>query len=61
VGFKTARFHVTTGPASLFERVRFKLQRNYELKVHPRHVRTARSNGALLSKSCGTSIRIAGS
>ena len=37
--FETARFHVETGPSSLFERVRFKMVGRYQLKAHPVHVR----------------------
>jgi hypothetical protein len=36
--FPTARFHVTTGPASLFGRVHFKMRGRYQLKTHPAHV-----------------------
>lgn len=36
--FETARFHVQTGPSSLFERVRVKMAGRYQLKTHPAHV-----------------------
>jgi hypothetical protein len=36
--FETARFHVLTGPAELFGRVRFKMRAVRVLKVHARHV-----------------------
>ena len=36
--FKTARFHVLTGPSELFARVRFKMQDVHVLKMHARHV-----------------------
>ena len=37
-GFETAQFHASTGPASLFERVRFVMQAKRELKVHAKHL-----------------------
>jgi hypothetical protein len=36
--FRVARFHVSTGPSALFERVRFKMRDVRDLKTHPRHV-----------------------
>ncbi len=35
--FEKARFHVSSGPASLFERVRFKMATRRELKLHATH------------------------
>ncbi|MFC6618400.1 hypothetical protein [Deinococcus radiophilus] len=37
--FEKARFHIATGPASLFERVRFKMQGRRQLKWHAQHLR----------------------
>ena len=37
--FKTARFHVETGPQSLFDRVRFKMAGRRKLKFHAAHLR----------------------
>jgi hypothetical protein len=37
--FETARFHVDTGPASLFERVRFKMSAPARLRVDPGHAK----------------------
>lgn len=36
--FETARFHVSTGPESLFERVRAVLDEPTELRIDPEHV-----------------------
>jgi hypothetical protein len=36
--FEKARFHVATGPPSLFDRVRFKMRGRRTLKVHAPHV-----------------------
>src|SRR5262245_1996798 len=36
--FQKARFHVATGPQSLFDRVRFKMGGKRTLKVHAAHV-----------------------
>ena len=35
--FETARFHIKTGPSSLFERINFKLKDVTFLKVHANH------------------------
>lgn len=35
--FEKARFHVSSGPAALFERVRFKMATRRELKLHAAH------------------------
>jgi hypothetical protein len=36
--FKKARFHISTGPASLFDRVRFKMCGCRELNLHAAHL-----------------------
>lgn len=36
--FEKARFHVTTGPQSLFDRVRFKMKGKRNLQVHASHL-----------------------
>jgi hypothetical protein len=38
--FEKARFHVSTGPQSLFDRVRFKMKGKRTLRVHARHLAT---------------------
>jgi len=37
VNFETARFHIDTGPASLFARVRFKVGARRQLRLHAEH------------------------
>jgi hypothetical protein len=37
--FEKARFHVQTGPASLFDRIQFKLRGRRELKLNAGHLR----------------------
>lgn len=41
--FEKARFHVSTGPESLFNRVRFKMKGKRTLRVHASHL-SARAN-----------------
>lgn len=41
--FEKARFHVSTGPESLFDRVRFKMKGKRTLRVHASHL-SARAN-----------------
>lgn len=41
--FEKARFHVSTGPESLFDRVRFKVKGKRTLRVHASHL-SARAN-----------------
>jgi len=36
--FQKARFHVASGPQSLFDRVRFKMQSKRTLRVHASHL-----------------------
>ena len=36
--FQKARFHVSTGPTALFERVRFKMRGKRTLKLHAAHL-----------------------
>ncbi len=38
--FEKARFHVRTGPESLFDRVRFKMKGKRTLRVHASHLAT---------------------
>ena len=38
--FEKARFHVNTGPESLFDRVRFKMKGKRTLRVHASHLAT---------------------
>ncbi len=38
--FEKARFHVSTGPESLFDRVRFKMKVKRTLRVHASHLAT---------------------
>jgi hypothetical protein len=38
--FEKARFHVCTGPQSLFDRVRFKMKGKRTLRVHASHLAT---------------------
>ena len=47
--FKAARFHASTGPASLFERVWFVMRAKKNLKVHAEHLleRTAARDAPL--------------
>ncbi|MBY6204811.1 hypothetical protein [Halomonas denitrificans] len=55
MGYKrrTSRFHVDTGPCSLFERVRFKMQSPRRLKCHGKHVsERALQRGAPLEAIC---------
>lgn len=49
--FEKARFHVQTGPAALFDRVRFKMTGRRELRWHAAHLRErAAERGAPLEQ-----------
>lgn len=49
--FEKARFHIATGPSSLFERVRFKMQGRRTLQWHAGHLQArASERGAPLSE-----------
>ncbi|UBV45420.1 hypothetical protein LAJ19_20015 (plasmid) [Deinococcus taeanensis] len=43
--FRTAQFHFDTGPAALFDRVRFQLQGRRKLRFHAAHTRRHLAEG----------------